>query len=244
VTSNAKWIRRFAALSMCAAIVVAAFPSMAVAGAGQGLPKNAGLTAWQKAVDARIDLRLASLSALKIAISGATNLSSSDRSTLSALDASDISGLTALKTKTNAETTVAAVKADGHAMIVDYRIYMLVVPKVRFAIASDQEIAVLAKLQSAHDKLASIAATLSGQGKDVSSEQAELTDMAGKISAATSTLSGKASGLLAVQPSPDASTMTAAVAPVRTAVRGARADIKIALADAKTAAAGLKSAAA
>jgi hypothetical protein len=229
---------------MCVAIVVAAFPSMAMAGAGKGLPKNAGLTAWQKAVDARIDLRLATLSSLKIAISGATNLSSSDRSTLSALDASDISGLTALKTKTDAETTVAAVKADGRSMVVDYRIYMLVVPKVRFAIASDQETSVLAKLQSAHDKLASIATTLAGQGKDVGSEQAALADMAAKISAAGSTLSGKASGLLAVQPSPDASAMTAAVSPVRTAVHGARSDIKTALADAKTAAAGLKSAAA
>jgi hypothetical protein len=227
-------------MTMCAAIVVAAFPSIADAGAGKGLPKNAGVSAWQHAVDIRIELRLKTLSALKIAISGATNLTSTDRSTLSGIAAHDISGLTALKARTDAETTVAAVKLDGRSMIDDFRIYMLVVPKVRFAIASDQETVVIAKLQTAHDKLASIATALAGQGKDVASEQGELSDLASQISTATSTLSGKASGLLAVQPSPDAAAMTSAVAPVRSAVRGARTDIKAGLADAKKAAAGLK----
>ncbi len=218
--------------------------SSTVAGVGGTLPANATLPQWKAAVDARIDLRLATLGALKIAINGATNLSSSDKSTLSALATSDTSGLQALRTKTNAETTVAGVRADAKSMIDDYRIYMLVVPKVRFTVAADAETAVIAKLQAAHDKLAALATQLGAAGKNVAPEQAALSDMASKLSAAKSSLNGLTAGLLAAQPSPDASAMQAAVAPVRSGVKAARADLKTAAADAKTAAQGLKSLAA
>jgi hypothetical protein len=237
-----KWVRVATATAMVGALVLAG--ATAASATGTTPPARAGVAQWKVAVDTRIDLRIKTLEALKIAIGGATDLSSGDRSTLAALDSSDLSGLTALETKTNIEATVAGVRADAKSMIDDYRIYMLVVPKVRFTIASDTETAVIAKLQSAHDKLAAIATQLAGQGKDTATVQAKLADLAAQLTAATSALDGKAAGLLGVAPSPDASAMTAAVAPVRTAVKSARADLKTAAADAKAAAAGLKALAA
>ena len=231
--NTATWVRATAATVMVAAAVTA----FSTGASGAGLPT---VSQAQKAVDTRIDLRLKTLSALKIAIGGATNLTSDDKSALSNIVSADVSGLTTLRTKTDAETTVAAVKADGRSMVVDYRVYMLVVPKVRFAIASDQESAVITRLQGAHDKLAAIATQLAGQGKDVSPEQAKLADLTKRLAAAKSALAGKASGLLGVAPSPDPAAMKAAVAPVRTAVHSARADLKTALADAKAAGQGLK----
>ena len=83
-------------------------------------PSGAGLPAWQKSVDVRINLRLATLSSLNAAIGAATNLSAADRSTLTSLIRADKTGLAVLKTRTDAETTVAAVRSDAHAMIDKY----------------------------------------------------------------------------------------------------------------------------
>ena len=199
-----------------------------------------GLPAAKVAVDTRIRLRLATLAALKIAVGGATDLTSSDKAALNTVISSDTTGLTTLKTKVDAETTVAAVKADGRTMIVGYRVYMLVVPKVRFNIASDKETTNIARLKTAHDQLAALATQLSGKGKDTAAAQAKIDDMASKLSAATAALGNQAEALLTVTPSPDPAAMKAAVTPVRAAVKGARGDIKDALADAKAARDALK----
>ena len=230
-----------------AALAVAMLPPPASAdpaAASSAVPASSSaprtLAGVKAAVDVRIDLRLKTIAALKIAVSGATDLTSSDKSTLAGLLASDDSGLTALKTKTDAETTIAGVKADGASMVDDYRVYMLVTPKVRFAIASDRETDVIGKLTTVQQKLAALATQLAGQGKDTSAAQAKITDMQTRLAAATAALSGKVATLLTVQPSSDPNAMKAAVAPVRTAVQAARADIKAALADAKAARDDLK----
>lgn len=239
MTTKATWARRAFAtvgtISVAGALVLTVAP-----GASSAAPSSAGLSVAKAAVDARINLRLATLGGLKIAVNGATDLASGDKSTLSDLVSSDATRLAALKTKTDAETTIAAVKADAHSMIVDYRVYLLVVPKVRFNIVADKETATIARLASAHDKLAALATQLAGQGKDTTAVQAKLDDMTSKLAAATSTLGDKAQTLLGVAPSQDAAAMKAAVAPVRTAVKAARGDIKAALADAKAARDGLK----
>ncbi len=251
MTTDRRSVRRaLAVASLAAALVAGAAPASALAApstptsppAGTLTPPgpHASLAAWKVAVNARIDVRLATLSALKIAVAGATNVTSAHRSTLTALLASDVSGLTALRTKADAETTVAAVRADGRTMVVDYRIYMLVVPKVRFTIAGDTEAAVITRLTSVHDTLSQVATKLAGQGKNTGPEQAEIADMASKLDAATTALNGTIDALLAVTPSPDPSAMRAAVSPVRDAVHTARNDIKTAIADARTARAGLK----
>jgi hypothetical protein len=225
---------------MAAALVAVGATAANATGVGKTLPKNASVTQWQAAVDVRIDLRIKTLQALKIAIGAATNLTGADKSTLTGIVDGDITGLGALRTKTDAETTVVGVAADAKSMIVDFRVYMLVVPKVRFTIASDQETAVIAKLQAVHDKLAGIATQLGSSGKDVASIQAQLGDMASKLAAATSAINGLSAQLLTVTPSPDGSAMIAAVAPVRTGVKTGRADLRAAAADAKSAASALK----
>jgi hypothetical protein len=193
-----------------------------------------GTLAGEKAVAlARIDGRLHTLAALKTAIGAATHLTGGHRGTLAGLVSADISGLTALRAKVGGEQTVAAVRTDERGMVVDYRIYLLVVPKVRLTIASDVETAAVATLGGVHDTLAAAIAKAKAQGKDVSAEQAELTDLASQAAAAGSAVAGRADALLAVAPSADPSAMSAAVSPVRAAVRGARQDLRKAVADAR-----------
>lgn len=201
--------------------------------AGAATPAPQTLQSAKTLVDSRIDGRLHTLAALKTAIDAATHLSTGHRSTLAALIGADTTGLTALRARVDAETTLQAVRTDERSMVDDYRIYLLVVPKVRFTVASDAELADAAKLQDARDKLATAIAAAQAAGKDVSAEQAELADLTKQLAAAQAALAGKVDGLLAVAPGPDAAAMTAAVNPVRTAVHAARQDLGKGLADAK-----------
>jgi len=142
--------------------------------------------------------------------------------------------------KIDAASDVATVKADGRGIIVDYRIYMLATPQVRFTIGSDIQAAAVARLKDVHDKLAAAVNKLAAEGKDVAQEQAQLDDMSAKLAAATSATAGQADALLAVKPSPNASAMHAAVAPVRAAIHAGRNNLKAAIADAKKVRAELK----
>lgn len=191
------------------------------------------LPAVKAAAQARIDKRLHTLATLKTSIGDAKNLTDAHRTTLTSLVDSDTSGLTALRAKIDGEQTVEAVRADERSMVVDYRIYLLVAPKVRFTIASDAEAAAIESLRGVHNMLASAIAAAQAKGEDVSAEQSELTDLQHQIDAASAAIAGKADGLLAVTPSADASAMTAAVNPVRAAVRTARQDLRTAVADAR-----------
>src|SRR5215467_13174363 len=148
MTTRTTWARRLVLGAAAAAVLVAGAAPAADAGSTRPSPPppGAGPDVWKAAVVARIDLRLATLSALRIAVNGATNLTGNDRSTLSTLVAGDVSGLTALRTRTNGETTIAGVKDDARSMIQDYRVYLLVVPKVRFSIAGDTEATVITNL--------------------------------------------------------------------------------------------------
>src|SRR5262249_12973227 len=122
---------------------------LATTASASGVPApGASLVDWQRAETARIDLRLATLAGLKLAINSATDLTSAHKSTLLDLVGSDVSGLNGLRTKIAAETTISAVKADGRSVVVDYRIYMLAVPQVRFTIGSDIQAASVTRLQS------------------------------------------------------------------------------------------------
>ncbi len=190
-----------------------------------------GLKAAQALADARIEGRLQTLHALNIAINGARRLTSADRSALSTLISNDISGLTALKAKADGESTVAAVRTDETSMVDDYRIYMLVAPKVHLATAFDIEAAVSSTLQKVHDKLAARLAKQSGGG--TSDEKAQLADLQSQLQAAQQADDGQVTALLAIQPGADANAIHSALSPLVTAAKSARKDLVQARDDAK-----------
>jgi hypothetical protein len=192
-----------------------------------------GLAALQAAVSHRIDLRLAALTRDSTVITDAKNMTDADRATLTALISADQSGLTALRTKVNAETTVAAVRADAVTMVDSYRIYILVGPKVRLTRAADAEAAEHTKLQTVHDKLADLVAKDKAAGKDTGNATDLLADMSAQLAKMGPALDGQVDKLLALQPGPDGPGLTASVSSVRTALVEARGDLKAALDDAK-----------
>jgi len=227
-------LRTTAFLGAATAVLLAAAPSAAVAATDD-------LSTLKAAVSARIDLRLAALSKDTAAITAAKHLTDADKSTLTSLISADTAAMNSLKTKVAGETTAAGVKADATSMVDDYRIFILVGPKVRLTIAGDAEQAAITKLQSVHDKLAGLVAKAKAAGKDTTAAEQDLADMAAAITKAQGSLSGQVAAVQAIQPGPDGTGIRAKVATVRAGIGTTRASLKTAVADAKKVTAFLKS---
>jgi hypothetical protein len=236
-----------AAVAASAFAAAAALPAQAqtarAAGTSSGTASgssNSGtvLKAAQALTTARIDGRLDTLHALTMDVNNAKDLTSADRSTLSGLINGDVSGLTALRGKVAGETTVAAVRTDAQAMVDDYRVYMLVVPKVHLTNVLDIETTVAPTLQKVHDALAARVAKAPGGGTPA--EKSELADMQAQIQAAQQADAGRVATLLAIQPGPNAEVIHDALKPMVDAAKGARKDLAQEHTDAKEVAAALK----
>ena len=229
-----RFLRTTAFLGAATAVLLAAAPSAAVAATDD-------LSTLKAAVSARIDLRLAALSKDTAAITAAKHLTDADKSTLTSLISTDTAAMNSLKTKVAGETTAAGVKADATSMVDDYRIFILVGPKVRLTIAGDAEQAAITKLQAVHDKLADLVAKAKAAGKDTTAAEQDLADMAAAITKAQGSLSGQVAAVQAIQPGPDGTGIRAKVATVRAGIGTTRASLKTAVADAKKVTAFLKS---
>ena len=192
---------------------------------------TAGLDAAKALATSRIDGRLETLHALELAVNNASHLTSSDRSALSTLISSDISGLTSLRGKVGGEATVSAVRADETTMVDQYRVYLLVVPKVHLTNAFDIESAAESTLQKVHDELAARLAKEPGGG--TAAEKSQLADLQTQLQNAQQAESGKVSTLLGIQPGPDADAIHSALSPLTAAAKTARTDLRKARDDAK-----------
>jgi hypothetical protein len=194
---------------------------------------TAAVTKIKSEVTARIDLRLSALSRFEARIDTAKNLSSDHKTTLSNLITQDRSGLTDLKAKVAGETTAIALRADAKSMVDDYRIFILVGPKVRLTMASDTEVAAIARLGTAYTKLSDLVAKAKAAGKDTAAAEQDLADMKAAMDKAASAINGQVATLLAIQPGPDAASIRAQVLTVRAALGTGRASLATAVADAK-----------
>lgn len=181
----------------------------------------------------RIDLRLGALQRFDGAVTAAAHLTDAHERTLHSLIADDLAGLRALRAKVAGETTLAALRADAVSMVNDYRVFILVGPKVRLTIVGDHEAAAAERLQTAHSTLADLVAKAKAAGKDVTQAEQDLADMQAAIDKAEADLDGQVAALLAIQPGPDGDAIRAAVGAVRRALGAARLDLRTALAEAK-----------
>lgn len=218
-----------------AVVALAATLAVAVFGAApaQAATDDAALARHIKQVTARIDLRLKALDKGDALLDRKKRLTDAHRSTLSALIDADRTGLTALRAKVAGETTVDAVKADATSMINDYRIFILVAPKLRLTAAADREAAAIDRLQKVHDKLAALVAKAKAAGHATGSAEADLAAMQDSINKASTGLGGQVDALLALQPGPDGDAIRASVAKIRGALGDVRTDLRAAVAAAK-----------
>lgn len=221
--------RTLSILAVTAAVGVAAL----VVGAPAHAADETTVAKVKAEVTRRIDLRLAALTRFDATLTGAKQLTDSHESTLHDLVATDRSGLTALKSKVAGETTLAALKDDAKSMVDDYRVFLLVGPKIRLTIAGDAEAAAIAKLREVHTKLTELVAKAKTNGEDTAAAEQDLADMKAAIDKAAADIEGQTARLLGLQAGPDGTGIRAQVASVRAALHTGRADLKTAVAEAK-----------
>jgi len=214
----------------------AAVLGSAIAVGAAAMPAQAadGTVSLQKAKDtvtAGIIGRLSTIKDLQTRLASFKDVGDANETTLSTLLAQDATGLTALKTKVAGETTVAAVKADGKSMVDDYRIYLLVAPKVHLVNALSVEADAVTRLRKVHDALADRLAK--DAQADTQANKDLLADLASEVTAADTAIDGKIAAVLALQPGPDGKAITAQVKAISSSAHDARNDLRKAVQDAK-----------
>lgn len=150
--------------------------------------------------DSEIGRRLGVLTKLSSVINGALKLSPADKANLTSQVNGEIAGLTALKLKLSGETELAAARTDVKSIVSDYRVYVLIGPKVYLMRAADTISANDDKLMAFSVKLQERLDTLKTAGKDVSALQTSLNDMVAKINAAKTLAAAVSQKVFALQP--------------------------------------------
>ena len=205
----------------------------ALSGTASAATSGSGLTDVKARAAVAISARLTSLNSAITAVNNNKWLTSTDKSTALQTLNTDVSGLTALGQKIQSDTTLSQAVADYRSIFTGYRVYLLALPQIRLAAASDDlSTGVVPRLTDAQTRLQNL---LNGkdQGKNSSSVQAAMADLAKQIQAITQETNGLSATVLAYTPAQyDAN--TSILTPARTAIKTARADAKTARQDVKT----------
>ncbi len=187
-----------------------------------------------------ISRRLIYLNNLLTQINNATRLTASDKSALTSEINNEIAGLTALQSTLANQTSLPSAKANVQSMITEYRVFTLVVPKVRMVIYADNQQTNEAKLSTLAGKLETRIAAAKTAGTDVTSLQTKLDDMKSKIIAAQALSSSVETGVLGITPD-QYNANKSILAPYHVDLDTAHADNQVAYNDAKSIIEGLGS---
>ncbi len=128
-----------------------------------------------------ITRRLKFLNELLTKLDKIKKISTTDKLALKTQIQTQIDGLTALQTKTNADTDLVTLKTDVKSIIGDYHIFAFFRVKIELLVASERMFTATDNLNSIYTKLKTRVADAKTQGKDVSVLESELSEMLLKI---------------------------------------------------------------
>ena len=227
-----------------AAIVAAADPSPVPSGGPAGKticrPQRDSLTSKPtleqlKAFgDCEIARRFTTLNDLAARIADAKFATSEHKTALGDEVSSTKSGLTALKTKIDAETGLEAMKGEIRQIATDFRVYVLVAPKVNLVLGADRVAASETKFDAIDKRLGDLIAKAEAAGKDVTDARAHLANMNAAVDKALGLASPLAAELLPLTPAQfNAGTAGPILTDARTKLGEARTQLRTAAAEAK-----------
>ena len=142
---------------------------------------QARITTAKSHANQEIDRRITALTALNTRVEALVKVSATVKATIANQLGTQISNLTTLKTKVGADTDIATLKADSKSITDSYRIFVLVIPQARIAVASDS-------LQTTGSSMFALATKLKARvdaavaaGADGASLNASVDDLYAKI---------------------------------------------------------------
>lgn len=203
--------------------------------------KDNGIGNLRKLGDCEIDRRLVTITTLQGRVAAAGGLTGPDRTTLQSQLAADTSGLTALRAQVDGETDLTTLRADLKQIVMNFRIYALMVPKTAEVIAADTELAAVARLETVEAKLQARVDVAKAAGKDVTQAQSDLDAMHAKVVQVSPLVQGVPASVLPLTPAQyNAGTAKPILASSRTGLHGGRGLLVGARADARACVAALK----
>ena len=128
-------------------------PTGAAAAGAPATCSAANLAAVPGYVSQALSGRVAQLTSLSAAVGAAADLTAADRSTLATDLASELAGIQALQAQLPSATTCQSVVAAGRAMVVNFRVYVVMTPQAHLTIAADTETTVAANLAALEPRL-------------------------------------------------------------------------------------------
>jgi hypothetical protein len=191
--------------------------------------------------DCEIDRRLDTMTKLQARVAGAAALTAADRAALQSQLAADASGLAALRTQIDQETDVSVLKTDLGKIATDFRIYLLMAPKVAEVIAAETELAAVGRLGTLQTKLEARIDAAHAAGKDVTRAQSDLDAMNAKVAQVSPLVQGVPAAVLPLTPAQyNGGTAAPILASSRTSLQAGRGLLAGARADARACVAALK----
>lgn len=199
-------------------LVLALLPAAVAAGAGVDRtgtttrPQTSATTDSTQSADTRlnaiktkgnaeIDRRLGTLNTLITVIAASAHLSKDNQTALSNQVSAEVEALGQLRIKLDAETTVTGAAADVSSMITEYRVYALIVPKVRLLKTADDQTVVEQKLSDLAAKLNTRLSQTESSTEGISALRTKLDQLNTSISDAKALTQSVESGVLPLQPS-------------------------------------------
>lgn len=189
--------------------------------------------------DAEVVRRVTSLNKLISLINSFKKLTSAQKQGLVSDVNGEITNLTALKSKIDADTDVATLKTDVQSVILQYRVYVLYIPKVHILAGDDRIVNIASKLSTLAAQLNTRIQSAKSSGKDVTSLEASYNDMLSKITDATAQADNADTTVLPLTPDGYPGNRTQLISAFNMMKTGYQ-DLKAVLADARTIVSGLK----
>ena len=213
------------------AMLLSALPAVA-ATASSSASSAQKLSAIITRSNTEIGARITDLNKLNTRVQAMKNESDAEKASIATEVQTNITGLTALQTKTDADTDVTTARADEATIFTTFRIYALIVPR-GYILASADRITTIGGLMTAlAAKMQARIAAAQTAGKNVSALTAAMTDMQAKITDANTQSQAAQTKLVGLNPDKGDKTIAASN---KAALVGARADIKVGTQDLHTA---------
>lgn len=128
-----------------------------------------------------IDRRIAALSAAKTRINAMVKVSAADKASFSASIDAQVSILSTLKDKINADTDLETLKTDVKSITGSYRIFALILPRLRLLAAADRMETIADMMTDLSTNLSTRITEAGAAGNNVTALTAALTDLNAKI---------------------------------------------------------------
>lgn len=188
---------------------------------GTSSPSATTLPDLKTKCEAAVDRRLGALTTLQGDVSGTHYLTSGQQTKLLGEISAEASGLTTLRAKIAGDTTLATLRTDCQAIVLDYRVYLLMIPQAHEMIAAGAVGAAGQKLTDLATKLQADIDKAKAAGRNVGDAQRDENNLKAAVAA----------GLGATQPVPALVNFTLPLNPAEFTndhqnVETARADLK------------------